>query len=74
MVLDEVVAKILSSRLPVHNELVLLDAIADPVEPYVHGVGLALFECVVGNTKSGGVVSFDGGGWLGVTKSNESGA
>jgi hypothetical protein len=51
--LGEVVAEVFSAGAPVDDELVLSDAIADPVEPHVHCAGFALIEGVVCDSRSG---------------------
>jgi hypothetical protein len=51
--LGEVVAEVFSAGLPVDDELVLFESIADPVEPHVHCAGFALLEVVVCDSRSG---------------------
>ncbi len=53
MMLCEVVGEVLSAGLPVDDELVLLDLIANPVEAHVHGAGFALRETVIGDAGGG---------------------
>jgi hypothetical protein len=53
VMLGEEVAEVLSAGSPVDDELVLSDAIADPVEPHVHCAGFALPEGVVCDSRSG---------------------
>jgi hypothetical protein len=53
VMLGEVVVKVFSAGLPVDDELVLLDSIANPVEAHVHCAGFALLEGVVCDSGSG---------------------
>jgi hypothetical protein len=53
VMLCEVIAEVFSAGLPVDDELVLFDWIADPVEPHVHRAGFALLEGVVCDSGSG---------------------
>jgi hypothetical protein len=53
VMLGEVVAEVFSAGLPVYDELVLLDSIANPVEAHVHCAGFALLEGVVCDSGSG---------------------
>ena len=64
VMLGEVAAKIFGPGSPIYDELVLLDAVADPVE--AHRAGFALLEGVVGDAGGGRVVGFDGGWRLGM--------
>jgi len=48
--------------------MALLDTIADPEEAHVHSFGPLLFDGVVGDAGSGGVVGGDGGWSLRVSK------
>jgi hypothetical protein len=48
MMLGEVVGLIGFARLPVDDELTLVNPVTDPVETHVHGFGSALFYRVVG--------------------------
>ena len=59
------------ARLPVDDELVLSDAVADPVKAYVDGFSGFLFDAIVGKADGGGVVNLDSDGWLGVTHFGE---
>jgi hypothetical protein len=59
---------------PVDNKLLLLDAIADPIESHVNGLGATLFNSVVDNASGTGVVGLDGSGRLGVPPGFQGGA
>ena len=61
-----VVAFVLVARIPVDVEVLLLCAVLDPVEPHVNCLGSFLFDRVIGETHSGGVIDLDrcGGCWL----------
>jgi hypothetical protein len=59
VMLDKVVAEVISSWSPVDDEFILFDAITDPLETGVHRSGFVLFEGMVGNAGSGRVISFD---------------
>ena len=63
----EIIAQVFSAGAPVYVELMLMDAITDPVEPHIHGLGAALFHGVVCKAGGCGVVGFDGRGWLRMT-------
>ena len=74
MLFGEVVSKVATARGPIYVELALLDAITNPVKPHVHSFGALLFYRVVDDAKGSGVVSLDGGGWLGMVHFFKSGA
>ena len=74
MMFGEVVGEVFGSWRPVNDELLLLDAIFDPVETHVHGSGAALFHRVVDDAGCCGVVGFDWRGWLRVAELFERGA
>ena len=59
---------------PENVEVVLADAVADPVETHVHGATAFLFDRVVGNTGSTGIVGLHWCCWLGVPHGDENGA
>ena len=71
---SEVVSQIVSAAAPVDKELVFGDAVFDPVEAHVNGFGTTLFDSVVGDAGSAGIVSLDGSGWLGMAHLGEGGA
>eukprot|EP00957_Ditylum_brightwellii_P170508 12978629-Ditylum_brightwellii.AAC.1 len=66
MVLGVEVTKVVFAWCPVHQKMSLCAAVADPVEAYVNGSGLALAHCGVDNPASDGVICHDRGGRLGV--------
>jgi hypothetical protein len=53
--------------------LVLTDAVADTIETYIHGAGLALASGRIDDAIGSGIVGLDGRWWLGVTHFDESG-
>ena len=53
---------------PVNEEFAIADTILDPVEAHVDGLGLALFDGVIGNAGGAGVVSLDMGASLWMAK------
>ena len=71
---SEVVSQIVSVTAPVDRELVVGDAVFDPVEAHVNGFGRTLFDSVVGDAGGAGIVSLDGSGWLGMAHLGEGGA
>ena len=73
-VFGKVVNIVVGTMVPVDAELALADTIADPVEAHVNGFGAALFDCVIDDSFSHLVVSFDGSGILWVAELDESGA
>jgi hypothetical protein len=56
MVFGEVVSEVVAASGPIDVELVLKDAVADPVIPHVHGFGSALFDRVIGKVAGSAVV------------------
>ena len=66
MVLGEVVCQVLGTRAPVIQEVTLVDAVTDPIEPHVHGPRAALADGGIYDVKSGGVVGLNWSGRLGV--------
>ena len=73
MMLAGVVSKVLVTGFPMDNELALANTVADTVKAHVNGFGSLLFNGVVDDTFGGGVVSLDGGRWLGVAEFFKSG-
>jgi hypothetical protein len=59
MLLGKVVCVVVFAQFPIDAELILLQAATDPVKAHVYGLGLALFDGVVGNAAGGRVVCFD---------------
>ena len=64
MMFCEVVCKIFTSRSPKDMKLVLVNAIAYPVEAHVNGFGALLFDVVVCNPCCGGVINLNWSGGL----------
>ena len=62
--LDELVTKVSASRFPINEKLALLGAVLDPSEAHVDGFGYFLFDCVVGEAFSGGVLDVNWCRWL----------
>ena len=60
MVFGEVVAEVVFAGLPMDSKLALADAIADPVEAHVDGLGAALFDGVIEDARGTGIVDLDG--------------
>ena len=58
--LAQVVSLVGGARAPVDAELVLLDAVLEPVEAHVDGFRTALFDCAVHDALSAFVVGLDG--------------
>ena len=56
MVLSEVVGEVEVSFLPVDSVLSLFDAVLDPVELHIHGLGSFYFRSAIGKTISGGII------------------
>ena len=68
-----VVGEVATARLPLDDELAVLDAILEPVETHVDGLGALLFDSVVEDASGDAVVSCDDSGRLGPTHLVESG-
>ena len=68
MVLGDIVSLVFGSRSPVDDELLLADAIVDPVETHVDGLGAFLLDLAIGEADGCRVVGLDGGGRLWVPK------
>jgi hypothetical protein len=64
----EVVGFVATTFCPVNVKLALADAVADPVEAHVNGLGAFLFDGVVGDAGGGAVIGLYGGGRLGVAE------
>ena len=71
MMLGEVVSPIVTSFLPVDNEMALTNAISNPVEVHVDGLRAELLDCVIGDACCCVIVSLDRGGRLWVAQFNE---
>ena len=72
VVLGEIVGLIALTWFPVDAELILFRPAPYPVEAHVHGFGAALFNSVIDNAASCGVVSFHWCCGLRMTHVNES--
>ena len=59
MMFSEIVSEVCCSFSPYYFELALIDAVADPIESHINGLGAALFDCVIGDAFCHLVV-----GWL----------
>ena len=66
--LAQVVSLVGGARAPVDSELALLDAVLEPVEAHVDGLGTTLFDCAVHDALCAFVVGLDGSGGLGMAK------
>ena len=64
MVFGDVICKVSCSRLPVDGELALIDAVPEPVESHVDGLGPLLFHCSCEDAFGAFIVSLEWGGWL----------
>ena len=65
--LCEVICQVVDPSSPVNDELALIDAVADPVEPHVDRFGAALLDSVVDDARSARVVGLNGSRWLRMT-------
>lgn len=70
----EVVGEIGGAGLPMDMELVLADAVADPVKAHVNGFGSTLFDGVVEDASGARVVNLDRRGGLWPAEFSERGA
>ena len=66
MVFGNIIGKVGFSGFPMDIELALSYTVPDPVETHVDGAGAVLLDGVVGDAASGGIVSLDWCGRLGV--------
>jgi hypothetical protein len=62
MMFGEIVGKVGAAWLPVHMEMALTDTVPHPIEAHVFGFGASLFDRVVDDSVSTGIVDF----WIGV--------
>ena len=69
--LAQVVSLVGGARAPVDSELALLDAVLEPVEAHVDGLGTTLFDCAVHDALCAFVVGLDGSGRLRMAKFDE---
>jgi hypothetical protein len=74
VVFGVVVGKVFVAFAPVDKEVALADAVSNPIEPHVHGLGAALFDGVVADACCTCVVGLDGSCWLGVSHVLEDGS
>ena len=68
MVFCEIISTIEAAFLPVDVKLSLSDAIADPIEAHVDGLGSFLFDGVIGDAAGSAIVSLEWCGWLWVSQ------
>jgi hypothetical protein len=68
----EIVSAIGCAGFPKYVELFLADAVADPIETHVNGLGVFLLDGIVGQSSGGGVVSLEWRGRLLVSEFLES--
>jgi hypothetical protein len=59
MMFGEIIGKYGTAGLPVHTEIALMDTVMHPIEVHVDGFGAALFDCVVDDSVSTGIVDLD---------------
>jgi len=71
-VLGVVVRKIANVRLPLDDELAILDAILESIETHVNGFGAFLFNSPIEDAAGDTVVSCGDSGWLGPSHFMES--
>jgi hypothetical protein len=67
MMLCKIVPQVLGGRSPTFIELLLLCAVAHPIEPHIYCFATLLFACSAYDTVRGCVVSMYGSGRLWVT-------
>ena len=68
VVLGVVIRQVAFAVVPIDVKLFLLHPVPHPIEAHVHCFCVFGFDCVVDGSDGGGVVGFNGGGWLWVTK------
>ena len=68
VVLGEWVSQVVFARAIVNEELVLSNAVFEPVPPHVHGFGPLLFHGAIGKPFRSSVVDLHWGGWLGMSE------
>jgi hypothetical protein len=74
VVLGEIIGQVIRTPAPVDDKLALCHTVADPVKPHILGLGVALFDCAVGDSRLTGIVGLDRGGWLGMAHALDSGS
>jgi hypothetical protein len=68
MMLCKVISSVAAAfTTPVYVELALVDAVANPIEGHVYGIGSLLFDSIIGDTGSCNVVHCHGCGKLWMT-------
>ena len=72
--LGEVIRDVDTARSPEDEEMVLFDAVFDPIEPHVHGAATFLFNGIVGNAIGTCIVGLDGCSRLRVAHGSKDGA
>ena len=65
---SKIISFVQNALLPINVKLALANAVANPVKAHVDGFGSFLFDRVIGDSRSGTVVSLQRGGRLGMTK------
>ena len=68
MMLSVVISPVVGAFTPVDEELTLIRAVSDPVEPHVHCLGSFLFNGIVDDAVGASVIGLDWGGALGVAE------
>jgi hypothetical protein len=68
MMFGEVIGEITFTFSPIYMIMSLADAVPNPIKVHIHGFGLALFDCVVGDAGGSAVVGDQWGGWLWMAK------
>lgn len=69
--LREKIGEVMGAFAPINTEMTLADAVANPVEPHIHGLAAAGLDGVVGETDSALVVAKDERVLLGVAHISE---
>ena len=72
--LGEIIGIIFVTSSPVDQKFSLVNAVADPVEMHVDGLGAALFDCLVYDAGGAGVVGLNRGGRLRMAQIFKNGA
>lgn len=68
VVFGKIISFVLDAFFPIHKELALAYAIADPIEAHIDSLGALLFDAVVGDSSSGAVIGLNCGRWLWMAK------
>jgi hypothetical protein len=67
MMFGDVVAQVFSAGVPMDVQVLVADLVDDPKVAHFHGAGPLAFDCVVGDTDGGGVITVYGRGGLGMS-------